>query len=394
MSTKHELHTETEYTVALKKVSTYDSEEVYSAMREAVDEAGGFDVEGKKVLLKPNILRDRDPGLAITTHPEVVRAAIRLCREGGASEIHVGDSPGFSPGKFTGKKSRIREVVEEEGVLWADFHGEKSTYTVPNPIRERAFQLSSVLDEVDLVVTLPKLKTHSLMYYTGAMKNLFGLVPGLAKSPFHVRFPGRDEFAEMIVDLVHAVGKHYAILDGIVAMEGEGPGNGDPRTMGFIAAASSSLALDIVACRIIGYEDDSVPTNRIGLSQEKGLDSYDEVKVVGTPIEELKRMDFVRIGEGDFSSFLNKLMRLPALRNVEIKLRKKPIFHHERCIKCGDCVKICASGALEMGKENGKRKIFVDYSSCIRCYCCHEICPADAITIGKEKKHNLTSTTS
>ncbi len=375
-----------EYAVAISRCKTYEEQELKRAVESAVDLAGGFDVSGKRLLIKPNVLRDADPGKAITTHPEFMRAVIRLCKERGASRILVGDSPGFAPGGFSGRRSSLRQVCDDEEVEWADFHSKKVLRAVPAPIRERAFHLTDVIDYVDLIINLPKLKTHSLMYYTGALKNLFGLVPGLAKSPFHVRFPGRNEFGEMIVDLAHAVEPHYSIMDGIIGMEGPGPGNGDPRSVGLVLASPSALALDYAATRIIGYEPEEVPTNRIGLEHEADLDSFDRIEIRGAPLDEVRLQDFRLIGNGDFSSFWTRVMHSPLLRGFERKLRKKPVFHHHRCIHCGECVNICAAGALAMTKAEGKRRIRVDYRKCIRCYCCHEICPADAITIGKEKQ--------
>ncbi|MFO7849675.1 MAG: DUF362 domain-containing protein, partial [Spirochaetia bacterium] len=219
------------------------------------------------------------------------------------------------------------------------------------------------------------------------LKNLFGLIPGLAKSPFHVRYPGREEFGEMLIDLAEAVKPHYAIMDGIVAMEGAGPGNGNPRAAGLVAASRSCLALDIVSSQIIGYDPLTVPTNRIGLAKEKtrenGLESAEDIDLVGASLEEVRINDFVLIGSGEFSRFWTMVTRSPILRRIEIKLRKKPVFNHENCIHCGECVNICAAGALSMIKVEGKRRIRVDYRRCIRCYCCHEICPADAISIGR-----------
>ncbi|MFP4266912.1 MAG: DUF362 domain-containing protein [Spirochaetaceae bacterium] len=389
MSGENTSVTGTRYNVGISRCTGYNREKTAAAVEEAVHRAGGLDIEGKRVLLKPNILRDADPGRAITTHPEILRSVIRVCSARGASEILVGDSPGFAPGGFSGRKSFLRQVVEDEGARWVDFHSEKTVREVPDPLRERVFHVTSVLDSVDAVISLPKLKTHTLMYYTGAVKNLFGLIPGLAKPPFHVRYPGREEFGEMLIDLAEAVKPHYAIMDGIVAMEGAGPGNGTPRATGVVAASPSCLALDIALCRIIGYDPLTVPTNRIGLAKERnreeGLKSAEDIRLVGASLEELRIENFELIGKGEFSRFWRVVTRNPLLRKVEVKLRKKPVFNHEKCIHCGECVNICAAGALSMIKVEGKRRIRVDYSRCIRCYCCHEICPADAIRIGRSR---------
>jgi uncharacterized protein (DUF362 family) len=216
--------------VSVVKCGEYRLFELKEKIREAVKLAGAPHVKGKKVLLKPNILSGAAPEKAVTTHPEFVKAAITVFQEMGA-EVLVGDSPGFQNPDTAGKKSGIRQVTEETGAVWADFTRETEVMNPEGKLVKR-FRVAEVFNEADLIVSLPKLKTHSLMYYTGAMKNLFGMVVGLKKGQYHVRFPDRENFAAMLVDLNVLLKPGFALMDGIVGMEGPGPGSGTPRKAG------------------------------------------------------------------------------------------------------------------------------------------------------------------
>jgi uncharacterized protein (DUF362 family)/Pyruvate/2-oxoacid:ferredoxin oxidoreductase delta subunit len=367
------------------RCNSYDGQLVLDAVRQAAEAAGGIELRGQRVLLKPNILRDAPAAQAVTTHPEFVRACIRWAFEQGAAEVLVGDSPGFQGPGYSGRKSGIRQAAEEAGAEWVDFSGERRMYEVPTPLSEGAFHLTAVLERADIVISLPKLKNHQLMYYTGAMKNLFGLLPGLTKPPYHVRFPGREEFGKMIADLWEAVQADFALMDGITAMEGPGPGSGYPRHAGLVAASSDLLAMDLVLSRAMGYDAPALPANKWAMTKPGAVSSLEEIETVGLSPEEARIPDFRIIrGGGETASLLSIITRSPLTRRLEVKLRAKPRFHHNRCIRCGECIQVCAAGALSMQRDaQGKKYVKVNYRRCIRCYCCHEVCPADAITVGK-----------
>ncbi|MDR2739941.1 MAG: DUF362 domain-containing protein [Treponema sp.] len=264
--------------VAIARCETYESEAVYAALRLAVEAAAPPDVLGRTVLLKPNIVFDSPPEKAIVTHPVFLEAAIRLIRDLGASRILVGDSPGLQKLNFTAKLSGLGAVTKRMGAEWVDFTREKADIPCPAGKTVKQFFLTAAVKEADCLISLPKLKTHQLMYYTGAMKNLFGLVPSVAKSPMHVRFPSREAFASMIVDLNLAVMAHYALMDAIIGMEGPGPGSGDPRRIGLILASSNLLALDAAASEIVGYPPQEIPVSREALSRGLWLKSFSEIE--------------------------------------------------------------------------------------------------------------------
>lgn len=372
--------------VGLQRCVTYRIEDLLPALRRAVSDAGALEVVGKRVLVKPNILRDAPVERAITTHPEFLRAVIRLVAEAGAAAILVGDSPGVHRSSFDARTSGIREVVESEGAEWVDFTDGETVISVPDAYEEPRFTLAGVVDRVDAIVSVAKLKTHELMLYTGAMKNLYGLVPGFAKARYHVRYPGREQFGRMLVDLVRAVRPTYAFMDGVVAMEGPGPGNGYARAVGAVAASPSTPALDVVMSRLIGYDPDEIPTNRFAYGLLDGIESAADVEVRGTAVAELSPTDFQRIGGGRHGLRLPGFLKhLGIVQRLEVRSRPRPAFDHEKCIRCGECVQICASKALRFARDDSeaKRHVEIDPRACIRCYCCHEVCPVEAITIAR-----------
>ncbi|MEI6876848.1 MAG: DUF362 domain-containing protein, partial [Spirochaetota bacterium] len=185
--------------VSIVRCSDYETAAVDAAVKKACDDAGFPDAAGKTVLFKPNILMGAEPEKAVSTHPAVLRAAIRYAKSRGASRVWVGESPGFQVGTAAFRKSGLLAVAEEEGAEWVDF---SDAVQVDNPEGKvvKNFTIARAAMEADILVSLCKLKTHTLMYYTGAMKNLFGCVPGLQKPQFHMRFPERLRFGQMLLN--------------------------------------------------------------------------------------------------------------------------------------------------------------------------------------------------
>ncbi|MCK5199668.1 MAG: DUF362 domain-containing protein [Spirochaetales bacterium] len=369
--------------VGLVKCNTYDSDELNKALEEAMGLSGGINVNGMKLLLKPNILQDTDPGKAISTHPEFVRAVIKYMQKEGAAEIYVGDSPGFQKPGYNGRKSGIRQVCEETGAKWIDFTTGKTTIIAENGKIQKEFKVTAIIDEVDMVISLPKMKTHQLMYFTGAAKNLFGLLPGLSKSTYHVTYPNRYNFGEMILDLLEAVNPAYSIMDAVIGMEGPGPGNGYPKPVKLIIASPNAIALDITASSVIGYDPMTIPTNKLGLRRHSGLKHISDISIEGEALSDVKIDDYKLLGEKKFQNIIFDLFHFRIFEKYQQKRKPRPYFIEEKCIKCGECIKICASDANWFEKGPNGKFVAVDYNKCIRCYCCHEICPVDAIEIRK-----------
>ena len=357
---------------AVLRIDDYDDGKLLEAMSQIAGNTAFPDVSGKTVLIKPNILSDSYPEKAITTHPAVVKAAIRLILGKGASRVLVGDSPGMQTGRFRPVNSGIAGVAEETGAVLVDFRESTRIHTV-NGFR---VPMTTAIDEADVVISIAKFKTHQLMSATGAVKNMFGLVPGLQKSPMHLKARTPESFARLILGIFREAHVDYAMIDAIEGMEGAGPTNGQPRHVGLLMGSENAFALDRAEAGIMGYR--SVP---IIAEAEKAMPGISEAEFPLLDPEDLVISDYKRIPEGRKTIFRslfipNILSRL----GIETDGRPYPAFDHDKCIHCLRCVNVCPARTLTM--KNGK--IHINRRKCIRCYCCHEMCPADAIRVKAE----------
>ena len=361
----------------------YDPERLDGIVEAAADYAGFPDIRGKRILVKPNLLKGAMPESAVTTHPEFVAAVLRFLWKRGASRIAVGDSPGFQSALSVARTSGIHDAVIRCGAEWVDFLPGRQRQA-PGAHLVKSFALTAALDDCDLVVNLPKLKTHRLMNYTGAIKNLFGLVPGLGKSGMHLRFPDKAKFGTMLVDLSLLVNKCFTFMDAIVAMEGEGPGDGDPYNLGLVLASADLAALDWTAATCIGYDPARIPYLVDALSRGGRNPGSPDIVVGPCEVSQVTAKDFVLLPYGKSTSAA--IAAIPAFaRPLMARLvADRPIFLPDRCEGCSACVRICPPKALELGRNaKGEHQIRIDDKACITCFCCHEICPAHAISIGR-----------
>jgi len=308
--------------VAIECCPSYDPNTVYAALKQAVEASGDLDVAGKTVLLKPNIVSDMPPEKAACTHPKFLVAAIRLVREMGAHRILVGDSPGFQKSSFTAKLSGLGEAARLGNAEWVDFTQAKTEIACPDGKVVKTFTVTKVVDEVDCIISLPKLKTHELMYFTGAMKNLFGVIPSVAKSRYHVRFQARMAFASMIVDLNLALKPAYALMDAITGMEGLGPTAGTPRHIGLVLSSSNVLAIDLAASDIIAYPADKIPVNSDGLARGVWLSYRDNIEYPLLSPADVRIPDYRKIPFKHGKSQLWDLILSPSAHAIDKAKRK------------------------------------------------------------------------
>ena len=354
---------------AIARSDSYDMSEVRKAIREIADSTSFPAVRGKTVLVKPNILSDSYPEKAITTHPSVVRAVIELVKAEGASRILVGDSPGMQTGRLNPVNSGIAQVAAETGAELVDFRSSTRIHDIGG-IR---IPMTTAIDDADIVISVAKFKTHQLMSATGAVKNMFGLVPGLQKSPLHLKARTPETFARLLIGIFREAHVDYAFMDAIDGMEGSGPTNGQPRHVGLLIGGENAYAVDRAEATIMGYR--SVPL----LDEAEALMSgITESEYPLLRPDDLTIDDYKRIPEGRKSTL--KTLFIPNLLSrigIQTDGRPYPSFMHDRCRHCQKCVRICPAKALEMRGN----KVHIRRSRCIRCYCCHEMCPFDAIDI-------------
>lgn len=364
--------------VALEKCKTYDFDLVYAALKNLVELIPPPDVKDKVVLLKPNILYPKKPEMAVCTHPVVVGAAVKIFLELGAKKVIAGESPAISNSTSAAKATGMYDQVVNNGGEWADF---KQKTIVPCENGKVAFQFdfATQFTEADILVSVSKLKSHQFMAYTGAMKNLFGLMVGLDKAQTHYRFPDKNDFANFIVDLNKTAKADYAIMDAIVGMDGPGgPGSGNPIELGFLAASDNILALDWKCSELVGYNPHDILILENGLNRKIWLNSESEIEVKGVSEKEVRNTKFQIVKHP--SKTLGGMIPKPidfAAKNFFVKT---PRFNAKICKACGRCAKICPAQIIKMEGKN-KTAMLSDKKKCLHCFCCHEICEFKAIKL-------------
>jgi len=358
--------------VSIVKCENYDEEKVLGGLRQSIDLIGGiraFVREGSRVLLKPNLLFGKSPEKAVTTHPAVVKGVIQILREAGGVPF-IGDSPSVGSLMRTAEKAGIKAVANEMKCPLVEFNNP----VLPSQRRGNIFkqlEIDQTVLEADVIINLPKFKTHSLTLLTLGVKNLFGCVPGPRKALWHLKAgEDRKTFAQILVDIYQVIQPSLTILDGIVGMEGNGPNSGRPIPLGLILASRDSVSLDQIACDLVGISRESLLTNRVAIEQGLGKDG---IEVVGERVEDVRipHFQFPTLSQPDWN--LPRFLRR-ALKNA---LASKPVVQEEMCNACGRCSEICPPKAL-VRKE---KDLVFDYGRCIRCLCCLEVCPEGAISI-------------
>jgi len=327
-----------------------------------------FAWNGKKVLVKPNILAGEPPEKAVTTHPALVKA-VKEKLTGKGAVVMVGDNPGmFGYGKAE-KAAQIAKITDAAGECFIHL----GRNPVKQPLSSRDISHVMIAEDVlqaDIVVNLPKLKTHGLTFFTGAVKNTFGYVVGGDKMRVHSRSATPRRFAEALVDIFKIRPPDLNIMDAIDAMEGNGPHNGQVRRVGKVLASDNAVCLDAVAVTLIGRRPESIP--HLAIAAEEGLGEID------LPAIRLNREITPVSGFKMPVTFVPGVVGVVLNRFLSHWINCTPEVAEERCKKCGVCVDHCPVSAIIMEKRNYPR---TDKKECINCYCCQEMCPEDAIVL-------------
>ena len=367
--------------VSLVKCEDYGQKKVDAAVRQSFELIGGLESiigAGQRVMLKVNILNADRPEKAVTTHPVLLRSVIRCVKEVGGKPV-VGEASGiaYKDMEEAWRASRLKRAAQEEGAEVINF---QKVQKVENPKNKRVptLHIAKEVLSSDAVISLPKLKTHNFTLFTGAIKNLYGCIPGFRKKELHHLAPRPQEFAELMVDIFSAIKPKLAVMDGIVGMEGDGPAAGSPRQIGVILASQDLVALDAAASYIIGYDPLDVDITRVAAQRGLGKANIDEIEVRGTPLDEVKIDDY------KLASSINVLLKkvpgpvLSILRFLApLLLKVEPLVDPLKCTACGVCLEHCPTGAMNMGSDHP----IIDAKECIKCFCCQEFCLERAVRI-------------
>ena len=363
------------YLVTIEKCPTYEPDTVTAALERVLAPLGGmaaFVRPGERVLLKPNMLSAKPPERAVTTHPGVLRAVILAVQAAGATVL-VGDSPGIGGQRRVAERSGMLAVIEETGAEYAPF---EETAEVAGSGTFKRFQLARPYLEADRVINLPKLKTHEMMTMTCAVKNLFGAVVGTAKAGWHLKAGAdRDLFARMLLEIYQLRPPDLTIVDAVLAMEGNGPGSGDPRQVGLLLAGANPVAVDVIAAEVAGIPKKLLYVERA--AQSLGLPGADRATITtaGLPLDAARVPDFRLPPISDVQFGLPTFLK----NRLRHYLTSRPVAIPEKCRLCGICRDVCPPHAITI--EGGKLRF--DYHRCIRCFCCRELCPDAALDVAE-----------
>jgi uncharacterized protein (DUF362 family)/NAD-dependent dihydropyrimidine dehydrogenase PreA subunit len=347
--------------VSVVKCEEYKAGDVSKALDESMRLIGGlrkYVKKGDKVLVKPNMLAAHPPQKAVTTHPMVIEQLLRKIKDCGAKPS-VGDSPALTPTQHIGEVSGIKAACDRQKVSLIELSQPKWVNNPRGKLVKR-FPLSARLDEFDVIVNAPKLKTHAFTTYTGAVKNMFGCIPGRMKGRFHSQYPTKQEFIQMLLDLHKLVKPQLTVMDAVVCMQGLGPSYGAPRYGGYLLASNDSLALDYIATGIIGLRD------KMPMFANENL---------GGIVVHGERQACIPNFKAPFNPSLLTGMRSRAMELLGRWFALHPVVD-KNCVGCGDCARACPQHAITMNKTAR-----IDSKKCIRCFCCYEVCPHSAISL-------------
>ena len=370
--------------VVLLRHTNYKSDSLRKILEKCFSYLGGLESIIKprsKVFVKINHLSPPStPDKAIVTHPAFTREVLILLKQLDV-KITVGDdiqSRGKDGFLVSGYRQVCKELdvplvnLKERGFRERDCAGEvlKKTY------------ISPLLLETDFILNLPKLKTHSFTVFTGAVKNMFGVIPHGLRHRYHREFIRSDVFSQMLVDILACVPPHLTVMDGITAMEGEGPGQGNPKNVGAVIASRDAVAVDAVASKIAGFKPLSIYTTQFAHERGLGIGRLEDIEILGINIQDVEDRSFKH------SAMAVGILRrkIPAFLYafIQDQLTFIPEIFTKNCTSCLECVDICPVGAAQLEKGS----VRIDKSLCIHCMCCHEVCRFQAVklkltTLGK-----------
>ena len=371
--------------ISIVRCAGYTYPQVLRGVKEVLEPLGGmgaFVKRGDRVLLKPNLLSGKHPDKCVTTHPTLVKAVAQLVQDTGGIPA-IGDSPGVGGLGRVAAQAGIAEVADEVGCPLVEFK-EVAKITTGDDYTFRRIELARAVLEADVVINLPKVKTHSQTLLTLGVKNIFGCIPGMRKAQWHLK-AGTDHsyFAGMLTELCQIVKPALTIADGVIGMEGEGPSNGNPRPLGLIIAGGNPFALDTAICRIVGVPVEELLTFQA--ARQRGFEGTDpqQIEVLGQQVEDVAVSPFFLPARFDVQWNLPGFIKLP-LKNI---FTPKPIIARDRCKACGVCADVCPPQAISLSNK----KVKIDYHRCIRCYCCQEVCPEGAVRLQEGWVRRLAS---
>ncbi|MBO7148944.1 MAG: DUF362 domain-containing protein [Clostridia bacterium] len=370
--------------VAVSYISEYDTEKITEILKTQFGNLGitGESFENKRVVIKPNLIMKKSPEYAATSSPEILDALLDILDGYSPASVVIAESSG---GPYTKQSLEaaynvcgIKSVTDKHNAT-LNFDTTYKVVDFSDGKTVKRFNIISPIADADVVISLPRLKTHSLTGMSGAVKNYFGVIPGLEKFELHARFPDYNDFSSMLVDLATLVATRAEtinILDAIVGMEGNGPTGGSPRRIGAILTSRSAFAIDSIAKELICAHG----VLSVKEADARGLASADadKISVIGDDYKSLIVRDFKQ-PDSKKRGLVGFLQTFSGGAIGEY-FRPRPVIG-KSCIGCGECVRSCPKETISLVSEKNKRIASIKLDNCIRCFCCQELCPIHAIEV-------------
>lgn len=367
--------------VSIIKCDKYDFELIKKYIRDSFDNLGGIEKyinKGEKVLLKVNLVMKKPPESAATSDPIFTGAIASVLSEYGAKVI-IGDSPGgpFSPMLL----KSIYSVCEMDkaaklGNAELNYNTEHTICEFPDGKILKKITVGAYIKDCDKIISVCRLKTHCMTKMTGAVKNMFGTIPGTTKAEYHFYCPDVDNFANCLIDICLNAKPILSFMDAIIGMEGEGPTAGKPRKIGTILASENPFHMDYIASKIINASVDDIPILKNSIKRGLCPENIEDIQTIGYDYKDFIIEDY-EIPKTKSMHFLGGKPPKFLEGFVDRHVQPRPNIDYKKCIGCGDCARNCPAKTIEMKNH----KPIIDTSKCIRCYCCQELCPKEAVSV-------------
>jgi uncharacterized protein (DUF362 family)/NAD-dependent dihydropyrimidine dehydrogenase PreA subunit len=369
--------------VIIQECKDYELETLIEKIDNAIEMLGGWDKFVKPqdtVLLKVNLIGPKSSESGAVTHAEFVRAIVRILKSRNC-DVWIGDSSGgaiagIAPTAQSLKVAGYERVAKEERAEVKNFDREGVVAVKPESRCEETMHIAKPMFDADVVINVPKLKTHSAQIFSGAVKNVFGCIPGLKKAKYHRMAPDSSDFGQIICDIHKATKIQLHIMDGILAMEGEGPTAGSIYQANKIIISEDPLALDVVAAKMVGIDVEDVPILETARNRNLGEGWLENITLAGD-YEQIPRLVRFKLPKR-IRGTKNKNSK--ALVRVIDFFKTHPQINPNKCKKCNMCVESCPVQAID--KDTKK----IDYNTCIECMCCHELCMFKAVELKNENR--------
>jgi uncharacterized protein (DUF362 family)/NAD-dependent dihydropyrimidine dehydrogenase PreA subunit len=344
----------------------------YDTVREAVERAFSLfpiKIEGKKVLIKPNVLRASKAAEAIVTHPALLRAVVEKVESMAPASLVVGDNPGLFNYGANEESFRSTGLMAAAGRYYCNI-GTDAVSMDFNPDFMPTVSVSKAVSEADVLISLPKFKTHGLTIVTGAIKNSYGYLPGAQKAILHRIAGSPQRFNDLIVDVFRLRVPDLFIMDAVVGMEGNGPASPDLREIGRVLAADNAVALDTVVSTMMGCDPGGLRFLQTAKAAGLGEPDLAAIELIG---------DLIRVADFKLPPLGGEaIQKNPAIQELmATRARMRPRSDPDLCTACGLCVEQCPVSALTL--KDGLPT--VDADTCITCFCCQELCPEKAMAL-------------